>query len=189
MPASSLARPSGSSPPVMSYPSPNPMCRRSRTVVGRAAGTVSVNSPWRCLSTLRSAHSGTQRSTGSSSTSTPSSTRPRAHVVPRSFVTDEIWKMASTSAPSASMVTTRSSSGLSAIAQATPGATIFGTSSRITAATRAALAVRVSMDLRYVSTVPPGRVPYFLYECARLIEDAHAARRFIGAQLKEAFSA
>jgi hypothetical protein len=48
---------------------------RSRTVIGRCAGTVSFRGPSSRRSTLRSASSGSRRSTGSSSRSVHSSTR------------------------------------------------------------------------------------------------------------------
>ncbi len=59
----------------ISMPKPIRKVSRSRRVIGRLAGTTSSMGPSIAFSTLRSANSGSSRSTGSSSRSLPSSTR------------------------------------------------------------------------------------------------------------------
>ncbi|MGA8923980.1 MAG: hypothetical protein WB682_12620 [Candidatus Dormiibacterota bacterium] len=57
------------------WPKPSLNVSRSRTVIGRFAGTVESTGPPTSLSTLRAASSGSNRSTGSSRRNRPSSTR------------------------------------------------------------------------------------------------------------------
>src|SRR2546421_8543715 len=68
---------------------------RSRTVIGRFAGTVSSSGPSSRFNTLRSASSGSQRSTGSSSRSLHSSTRIIVATAMIGLVIEEMRKMVS----------------------------------------------------------------------------------------------
>lgn len=74
----------------MTIPNPSRNVRRSRTVIGRAAGTVSSRSLSTPRSTRRPASSGSHRSTGSSRQIWPSSTSWSAATATTGFVRDEI---------------------------------------------------------------------------------------------------
>ena len=76
---------------------PRPMVKvsRSRTVIGRYAGTVSSSSASGRFSTCRSASSGSSRFTGSSSRSRHSSTRIMAATAVTGLVIDEMRKIVS----------------------------------------------------------------------------------------------
>ncbi len=79
----------------ISMPKPMRKVSRSRKVTGRLAGTTSSIGPSMLLSTLRSAISGSSRSTGSSRRSLPSSTRIIAATAVIGLVMDAIRKMLS----------------------------------------------------------------------------------------------
>jgi hypothetical protein len=76
-------------------PKPNVKVSRSRRVIGRLAGTVSSSGPSNRLRTLRSASSGSSRSTGSSSRSLHSSTRIIAAAAVTGLVMEEMRKIES----------------------------------------------------------------------------------------------
>jgi hypothetical protein len=76
-------------------PKPSVKVSRSRTVIGRRAGTVSPTGPSSCRRTRRCAISGSQRSAGASSVSTPSSTSIITAVAVIGFVIDAMRKIVS----------------------------------------------------------------------------------------------
>src|SRR5665647_142407 len=79
----------------MTMPKPIVKAKRSRTVIGRIAGTVSWSGPSSRFRTLRSASSGSSRSTGSSRRSLHSSTRIIAAAAVTGLVIDEMRKIVS----------------------------------------------------------------------------------------------
>ncbi len=72
----------------MTMPHPEVPASRSRTVIGRSAGTVRSSGASGDTSTRGSAASGSQRAMGSSSASTPSRTRVRVSAPPIGLVID-----------------------------------------------------------------------------------------------------
>ena len=76
-------------------PKPIRNVSRSRTVIGRSAGTVSSTGPSMRRTTLRSASSGRSRSTGSSSRTTHSSSRISVATAVTGLVIDEMRKIVS----------------------------------------------------------------------------------------------
>ncbi len=80
---------------VMSMPSPNVEVSRSRTVIGRRAGTVSSSGPSTRFSTFRSASSGSHCCTGSSSRTRHSSSRIIAAAIATGLDVDAIRKIVS----------------------------------------------------------------------------------------------
>jgi hypothetical protein len=106
-------------------PNPGRNVSRSRTVIARAAGTVSSSGPSMRRSTRRSASSGSRRSTGSSSPILPSSRRIIAAAAVMGFVIDVIRKSVSRrigSAPPTALVpmTPASTSPLRLTSQTSP---------------------------------------------------------------------
>ena len=89
--------------PHMPCPKPSPAWNvsRSRSVIGRSAGTVSSSGPSTRVSTRREASSGRYSSTGSSSRSTHSSTRMSAATAATGFDIEAMRKIVSGSAPPA----------------------------------------------------------------------------------------
>ena len=79
----------------MTMPKPMRKVSRSRTVIGRCAGTVSSSGPSRRFRTWRSASSGSSRSTGSSSRSLHSSTRIMVAAAVIGLVIEEMRKIVS----------------------------------------------------------------------------------------------
>ena len=80
---------------VISMPSPNVEVSRSRTVIGRRAGTVSSSGPSIRFSTCRSASSGSHGSTRSSSRSRHSSSRTIAAAIATGLDVEAIRKIVS----------------------------------------------------------------------------------------------
>ena len=95
----------GTDPGGPNMPCPNPIpswnVSRSRSVIGRSAGTVSSSGPSTWVSTRREASSGRNSSTGSSSRSAHSSTRMSAATAATGFDIEAMRKIVSGSAPPA----------------------------------------------------------------------------------------
>ena len=94
-PRSKIAPMIGVPSAVISMPSPNVEVSRSRTVIGRRAGTVSSSGPSIRFSTRRSASSGSHGSTGSSSRSRHSSSRTIAAAIATGLDVEAIRKIVS----------------------------------------------------------------------------------------------
>ncbi len=95
MPRSKIAFMIGESGEVRSMPIPHVEVSRSRTVIGRRAGTVSSNGPSTRVSTCRSTSSGSHSCTGSSSRSLHSSSKAIVAAIATGLDVDAIRKMVS----------------------------------------------------------------------------------------------
>ena len=140
----------------MISPWPIRKVRRSSTVMGRRAGTVSSSGPSMRLSTSRFASSGSSRSTGSSRASAPSST---SNIVARArigFVIDVMRKIVSRRIGSLEpkarvpIVSTWTSSPR-ATSVTMPGSSPFATRAAIASCKRP----RPGCDLESITDIPP----------------------------------